>query len=1007
VGELDAARALFPSWLIWSPLLLNLSVAAVVSFVAVRLAVLPTPRWAWSDEAAHWTERARAIHPSRRAIGAITIFGPVFFGVLCWTAAGELLPLSRWAMGSMGGLTSFILVHLAAFLVERRIRPRLTIARYARTIVLQLFVVGWLVLPAVLVLALSGEKIDWRFFVACFVGLAVAIGMQGVGILRAAARVGLARDADERLRAIMDRAAKKAGTRPDWVGILPLSQANAFADPIHRHIVFTSGALEAMDDGELEAIALHELGHLDDARSFKQARAILIALLLLLGASRPLFAEFGLAGFLPFLGLLMVAIALNSRRRRRGEERADRHAHEHLEDPRDYAMALERLYEINLAPAVLGHKLAAHPDLYDRQLAAGYTPPYPRPNAPSRLRKLVGIVVPVSFVFVSFLAFWLAVPRLTKDHVQSPATSAWIVQSPGGEQLFFSAWAAHYTAPQDAQTLLRAALASEDAREPAFVDYARRFAGMTPCAIAGPLHEALSLRFGEASTEHFEPCIEDDLAHDRPLEGAPAAALALDHRPHAGRYLFDYAGDLQHYEEGAHRFLRGMSERFHIEAVIVTLPQLPADRYIEEVAVELVDRWRIGAEHDGRGVLLLLVAKGKQVKLEVTYELEDVFTDAFARYVEDLQLRPYYLAGDIGTGLVAVMEELEQRAQIKHQRQYTPRTVAGLDDALLSGGAGTRRNLARYETDGEAARASSDPPSQGARSPEEAWSTMLAKWAGKGADLRVEVYTEMTKLAMGDPDQADPRTRRSVGHWANADYQIRQDGDHAVIWFGNIQGWNNAPFFFCRTPTGWKFDIVHQRRLVVMGRSPDWMIEQGNYPYVRLLSDAPQSNGKDLPLRSEDRYSCDRDAELARQLRELESARQRSADDFDTLLALARLNVITGRRPTHVRPLLVRLRKLAPSNPEVYKYAAIYNVNSFFQYETALADMLAYVKLRPDDAFGHSFVGFLHYQLGDHRASVESLRRALEIAPNDAYANRWLARSRTRLSGRAKSDSPQ
>jgi Zn-dependent protease with chaperone function len=1002
VGELDAARALFPSWLIWSPLLLNLSVAAVVSFLAVRLAVLPTARWAWWNGATHWTERARAIYPSRRAIRALAIVAPVVFGVLCWMVAGELLPLSRWTMGLMGCLTSFIFVHLGGFLIERRIQPRLTMAQHARAVVLQLFVVGWLLLPAVLVFVLSGEKIDGRFFAACLVGFGAAIGMQRVGLLRAAARVGLARDADERLCAIVDRAAKKTGTRPHWVGILPLSAANAFAEPIHRHVVFTSGALEGMDDGELEAIALHELGHLDDARSFKQARTVLIALLLLLGASRPLFAEFGLAGFLPFLVLVALAAALSSRRRRRGEESADRHAHQHVGDPRDYAMALERLYEINLAPAVLGHKLAPHPDLYDRQLAAGYTPAYPRPNPPSTLRRLVGIVVPVSFVFVSFLAFWVAVPRLMRDQVESPATSAWIVQSPGGEELFFSAWAAHYTAPEDAQTLLRAALASQDARQPAFVDYARRLAGMTPCAIAHPLREALSLRFGETSARHFEPCIEDDLAHDLPLE---AAALALDQRPDEDRYLFDYAGDLGHYEEAAHHFLRGMSERFHIEAVVVTLPELPTDRYIEEVAVDLVDRWRVGGEHGGRGVLLLLVAKEKQVKLEVTYELEDVFTDAFTRYVEDLQLRPYYLADDIGTGLVAVMEELEQRAQIKHQGQYTPRTVVRLDDELLSGGAGTRRNLVRYETNGGPASAAADRPGKGARSPEEAWSIMLTKWAGKGASLQVDVYTEMTKLAMGDPDQPDPRTRRSVGHWANADYQIRQDGDHAVIWFGNIKGWNNAPFLFCRTPTGWKFDIVHQRRLVVMGQSPDWMIARGNYPYVELLSDAPQSDGKDLPLPPEDRYSCDRDAELARRLRELETARQRSADDVDTLLALAQLNVITGRRPAHVHPLLVRLKKLAPNNPEVYKYAAIYNVNSFFQYETALADMLAYVKLRPGDAFGHSFIGFLHYQLGDHRASVESLRRALAIAPNDAYANAWLARNLTLLSRHAKSDS--
>jgi tetratricopeptide (TPR) repeat protein len=49
-------------------------------------------------------------------------------------------------------------------------------------------------------------------------------------------------------------------------------------------------------------------------------------------------------------------------------------------------------------------------------------------------------------------------------------------------------------------------------------------------------------------------------------------------------------------------------------------------------------------------------------------------------------------------------------------------------------------------------------------------------------------------------------------------------------------------------------------------------------------------------------------------------------------------------------------------------------------------------------------MGFLYYQLGDRRASIESLQRALEIAPNDAYANAWLARNHALLSRNAKSN---
>ena len=486
-------------------------------------------------------------------------------------------------------------------------------------------------------------------------------------------------------------------------------------------------------------------------------------------------------------------------------------------------------------------------------------------------------------------------------------------------------------------------------------------------------------------------------------EPPPLKVFALDHRPQSGRYLFDYAGNLAHYEEGVHRFLRRMSERFHIEAVIVTLPAMPAQTYPEALAADLVNRWRIGSGFEGRGLLLLLVERDKQVKLEVTYELEDVFTDAFTGYIEDLQLRPYYLAGDIGTGLVAVMEELEQRAELKRQGEYTPGIIARLDAELLAGGAGARRSLDRYEKERESA-AAADGQGKGARSPQEAWSVMLTKWAGEGADIDVDVYTAMTRLAMGDPDHADSRTRRSLRHWRNADYQVHQDGEHAVIWFGNVKGWDNAPFLFCRTPTGWKFDIVHQRRLVVMGENPDWMIEQGDYPYVGLLGGARQSTGKDLPLLAGDRYICRDDAVISRRIRELEKAHDESPDDIGVLLSLVRINVITGRRPAHVTPLLNRLRKLAPDNPEVYRYGAIYNVNSFFQYKTALKDMQAYAALRPDDAFGHNFNGFLFYRLGDYQASIESLERAVELAPDNVYAYSLLARDYALLYRKAESD---
>ncbi len=470
-------------------------------------------------------------------------------------------------------------------------------------------------------------------------------------------------------------------------------------------------------------------------------------------------------------------------------------------------------------------------------------------------------------------------------------------------------------------------------------------------------------------------------------------AFTLDERPQQDRYLFDYAQIIEHYTEGTERYLRRIAQRFHIEALIVTLPDAGVAHSIQHLAVEIVNRWRIGTDFNGRGLLLLLLDSEKQVKLEVGYELEDVFTDAFTGYVEDLQLKPYFLSRDIGTGLIAVMEELERRAQIKDQGDYTSGMIAKLDQDLLSGGAGSTRQLDSYL--GPTPRAAAGParPGAGALSPEQAWRIMLSKWAGSGTHIETDIYTELTKLAMGDQNHPDPRTKAALGHWQRAAYRILQDGGHAVVYFGNQEGWNNAPFLFCKTTTGWKFDIVHQRRLVVMGPSPTWMIAQGNYPYVNLLSGVPQSTGKDLPLPEEDLYSCALDEELAQQIRALEANLERNSQDFAVVMTLARLNVITGRRPNHVKPLLARARRLEPNSAEPDKYSAIYNVNVLLQYETALKDIESYIGKRPDDVFGYNFKGFIHHRLGRYRRSIEVLDEAIEMNPDNVYAYALLARN--------------
>jgi len=128
----------------------------------------------------------------------------------------------------------------------------------------------------------------------------------------------------------------------------------------------------------------------------------------------------------------------------------------------------------------------------------------------------------------------------------------------------------------------------------------------------------------------------------------------LKSRPRQGEYVFDYAKILEDVSEYAERYLEVIRKRYGIEALIVSLPTLE-EGTIGDIAVKIFNNWKIGKDYNGRGILLLLDNNKKEVKLEVSYELEDVFTDMFCGYIESKQLKAYFLNGNVGIGLLAVM----------------------------------------------------------------------------------------------------------------------------------------------------------------------------------------------------------------------------------------------------------------------------------------------------------------------------------------------------------------
>jgi Zn-dependent protease with chaperone function len=220
---------------------------------------------------------------------------------------------------------------------------------------------------------------------------------------------------------------------------IPLLQANAVALPLWNTIGYTDGALAALPDDALVAIAAHEVAHLEEPRSWAYQRLLSTALV---ATPLPFVSYYDAlpeSFALPIVGgvSLLAVLALRFRRQlgRRAEEAADERAGGLLHGT--YARALERVYELNLMPAVTS-KAAVHPNLYDRMLAAGMQPSYPRPAlplAPARYRgwrrafagwaQLLVVCTPIPVV-----AFWWAVFA----GCRSSASDACLYLVGGGQQ---------------------------------------------------------------------------------------------------------------------------------------------------------------------------------------------------------------------------------------------------------------------------------------------------------------------------------------------------------------------------------------------------------------------------------------------------------------------------------------------------------------------------------------------------------------------------------------------
>ena len=382
------------------------AVTAACLWVGMAVALVPLRRWrrrrdaggAFEAAAAAaaidgavaatpgWVTEARLLYPARLAART----GVMAAGILMATAAaavpgGLLSAVPRvvvWlAMAAAGVAAMTAAASWLAGAVRGRRHPwRLAVRD---TAVLWLVARPWPVLVTVTVIASAAASgaAQWAVVAGGGVVLCAMALASGLPVLRL---LRLAWPAGERVRGAVERAAGRmtAAVPPSFE--VAWSMANAFALPTTGRLVFSTRLLEVLDDAQLAAVAAHELEHLREPLRVRLSRLAGLPLLIGLGALVPVVEHAGVPGLVLLVGSLYLIGIIAGHTLLRMEVRADAAAHGAEADPGVYGAALTRLYEVNLTPAVLSNRRRSHPALYDRLVAAGTPPPYPRPAPPDR-----------------------------------------------------------------------------------------------------------------------------------------------------------------------------------------------------------------------------------------------------------------------------------------------------------------------------------------------------------------------------------------------------------------------------------------------------------------------------------------------------------------------------------------------------------------------------------------------------------------------------------------------
>ncbi|MEI9999488.1 MAG: M48 family metalloprotease [Verrucomicrobiota bacterium] len=297
---------------------------------------------------------------------------------------GSMLPVSKWELFWLVLAVGMLSANAMAVRATRLYRTDPgTFAEHLQSMLAMLLVYA----PTILIFIVMAFNLppQWNAQAGLVIAAAVLayLWVQFGGWVRLARLLRLITPADAALADAAAAVARRVNRPVPAVWILHWRKANAFALPFSNSILVTERLRRLLMPEELDAVLAHEQAHLCESGAMRLMRLGMPLLLVPLFTLPLWWPADNLSGPLACYVVLVAGFIVMRRWRRKMEERADSFGNKDAAAG-VYPRALEKLYEDNLVPAVMPGRRQVHPHLYDRLLAAGLTPDYPRPRPPGR-----------------------------------------------------------------------------------------------------------------------------------------------------------------------------------------------------------------------------------------------------------------------------------------------------------------------------------------------------------------------------------------------------------------------------------------------------------------------------------------------------------------------------------------------------------------------------------------------------------------------------------------------